>query len=533
MGNRGRTSTYQLSWIKDNRLKNFQKQNHRTLDFEFNLIFTNISIIKLPSYQISGIDYLPQRHHKYIFKAFYNMNSIVNRWKSEGGYRNVLVLAVPLIISTGTVSVLHFIDRMFLTWYSADAIAASMPASMVSQAIMSFFLGVAGYTGVFVAQYYGAARYKRVGPVVWQGLYISLAGGIILLAFIPFAEAIFNFFGHEESIQREEVIYFKVLCFSGFPAVASAAISGYFSGRGRPWPVMWVNCIATVINLILDYALIFGKWGFPEWGIKGAGIATVAASFSSLIIFLFLMQTGSQNRLYHTMKGFRPDKELLGRILKFGIPAGTQFFLDMASFTVFLLILGRLGTVSLVASNIAFNINSLAFMPMIGCGNAVSILVGQFLGKGRPDLAEKSSYSGFHLTFIYMLSISIAYVAVPWLFIAPFAAKADPATFGEIADLSVILLRFVAIYSIFDTLSIIFSSAVKGAGDTRFVMYMTVTIGWLVMVIPTYLSVVVLGYGIMACWIFATLCVITLGIGFLLRFLNGKWKTMLVIERPN
>jgi MATE family multidrug resistance protein len=205
----------------------------------------------------------------------------------------------------------------------------------------------------------------------------------------------------------------------------------------------------------------------------------------------------------------------------------------MASFTVFLLILGRLGSASLVASNVAFNINSLAFMPMIGCGNAVSILVGQFLGKGRPDLAEKSSYSAFHLTFVYMLSISIAYVTIPWLFITPFAAKADPETFTGIAELTVVLLRFVAVYSIFDTLSIIFSSAVKGAGDTRFVMYMTVTIGWFVMVIPTYLATAVFGYGIMACWLFATLCVITLGIGFLLRFLNGKWKTMLVIERPH
>ena len=445
----------------------------------------------------------------------------------------MLVLAVPLIISTGTTSVLYFIDRMFLTWYSAEAIAASMPASMVSQAFMSFFFGVAGYTSVFVAQYFGAARYARVGPVIWQGIYISVLGGLLLLCLIPFATTIFTFFGHEPAVMQDEIIYFRVLCLGGVPALAAAAIAGYFSGRGKPWPVMWVNCIGTAVNLVLDYIFIFGKLGFPEWGIKGAGIATVIASTSTLIIFLFLMSTGSQNRVYHTLKGFRPDRELLKRILRFGLPAGTQYFLDMASFTVFLLILGRLGTVSLVASNIAFNINSLAFMPMIGCGNAVSVLVGQFLGKGRPDLAEKSSYSGLHLTFIYMISISIAYVAVPEIFIAPFAAKADPAVFGEISSLSIVLLRFVAIYSIFDTLSIIFSSALKGAGDTKFVMFMTVSIGWVIMVIPTYVSIAVFNFGIMACWVCATLCVITLGIGFTLRFLNGKWKTMLVIERSD
>ena len=132
-----------------------------------------------------------------------------------------------------------------------------------------------------------------------------------------------------------------------------------------------------------------------------------------------------------------------------------------------------------------------------------------------------------------MFTISISYITVPGLFIAPFAAKADPEIFAEISRLSVILLRFVAVYSIFDTMSIIFSSAVKGAGDTRFVMYMSVTIVWVVMVLPTYISIVVLDYGIMTCWIFATLCVCTLGIGFLLRFLNGKWKSMLVIERTD
>jgi MATE family multidrug resistance protein len=204
----------------------------------------------------------------------------------------------------------------------------------------------------------------------------------------------------------------------------------------------------------------------------------------------------------------------------------------MAGFTAFLLILGRLGTTSLVATNIAFNINTLAFMPMIGCGTAVSVLVGQFLGKGRPDIAEKSSYSGFHLTFLYMLSISIAYVVIPYIFIAPFTANADPKEFTEISGLSIVLLRFVAVYSLFDTMSIIFSSALKGAGDTKFVMYMSVIMSWLIMVMPTYISIVLFDYGVMVCWIFATLYMSVLGIGFYLRFLNGKWKKMLVIEEP-
>jgi len=459
------------------------------------------------------------------------MNRIIKRWKSEGGYKDVLILAIPLIISTGTTSVLHFVDRVFLAWYSAEALAASMPASMMAHTFMSLFLGIGGYTSVFVAQYFGAAKYDRVGPVIWQGIYISAAGGLLLLCLIPFSRDIFSFFGHDPLIQQNEIIYFKILCLCGFPGIAVSSISGYFSGRGKPWPVMWVNIAGVILNLILDYIFIFGKFGLPEMGIKGAGYATLIANIFTLSIFLFLISAGSQNRVYHTIKGWRPDKKLLARMLRFGTPAGMQYFLDMAAFTLFLLLLGRLGTVNLVATNIAFNINTLAFMPMIGCGTAVSVLVGQFLGKGKADMAEKSSYSGFHLTFVYMLSISIAYVVIPDIFIAPFAMKADPKEFAEIYSLSVVLLRFVAIYSIFDTMSIIFSSAVKGAGDTKFVMYMSVIMAWVIMVIPSYIAIEFLGFGVLSCWVFATLFVCVLGIGFYLRFRHGKWKSMLVIEK--
>ncbi len=190
----------------------------------------------------------------------------------------------------------------------------------------------------------------------------------------------------------------------------------------------------------------------------------------------------------------------------------------------------RMGTTSLAATNIAFNINMLAFMPMMGCGIAISVLVGQYLGAGKPDLAQTSAYSGFHLTMLYMGSIAAAYVLVPDLFIAPFAMKADPATFKEVYDFSIILLRFVAIYSIFDTLNIIFSSAIKGAGDTRFVMFMISGLSLFVMVIPTYLAVMVFDSGLMVAWGIVTAYVIIIGIAFYLRFLNGKWKTMRVIE---
>ena len=459
------------------------------------------------------------------------MLHLKNRWKSEGGYREVLVVAIPLILSTATWSVQHFVDRMFLTWYSPEAIAAAMPAGMLNFSMVSIFMGTAGYVTTFVAQYYGARQFHRIGPALWQGVYVSLLGGLAIVCAIPFAEPVFRLVGHSPLVQQNEVAYFKILCLGGGAYSASYALSGFFSGRGKTWPVLWVNVATTVVNLVLDYALIFGHWGFPELGIRGAGIATVAAGVFSLLMFLVLLSSRSNNDTFHTIKGWRLEKDLFVRLLRYGFPSGVQFFLEMAGFTAFVLLVGRLGIASLAATNIAFNINTLAFMPMIGCGIAVSVLVGQYLGGDKPDRAQSVVYSGFHLTLVYMISIAAAYVLVPDVFVAPFALRADPEGFSEIYGYSIILLRFVAVYSVFDTMNIIFCSAIKGAGDTRYVMLVTVILSVFVFVLPVYLAVDVFELGLMVAWVFATAYITILGFIFYFRFLGGKWKTMRVIER--
>jgi MATE family multidrug resistance protein len=455
---------------------------------------------------------------------------LINRWRCENGYRDILVLAFPLILSTSAWAVQHFVDRMFLTWYSPEAIAAAMPAGMANFTVMSLFIGTAGYVGTFVAQYYGAKRYERIGPVIWQGVYIALAGGVVHLILIPLAPAIFNFIGHDPLVRANEVIYFQVLCLGAFPGIASSAIAGFFSGRGRTLPIMWINMTATAVNLVMDYALIFGNWGFPELGIKGAAIATVISGCFSFVVYLILLSRRAYEKSYNTLKGARLNKELFKRLIHFGLPSGVQFFLDVIGFSIFILLMGRLGTVPLAATNIAFNINTLAFMPMIGFGIAVSILVGQSLGKNKPELAERGTYSGFHMTFIYMSTVAFLYMVVPDIFLKPFAAKANPETFQSILKIARILLRFVAVYAVFDTLNIIFSSALRGAGDTHFIMRMIIIASASLLVIPTYIVIIVLRAGVYTAWTIASIYIITLGFLFLARFLKGRWKTMRVIE---
>lgn len=457
--------------------------------------------------------------------------SLVRRWNGEGGYRDVCIVAIPLILSTSSWSIQHFVDRMFLTWYSTESIAAAIPAGFLSFTTMSLFIGTASYVSIFVAQYYGAGRLDRIPPSIWQGVYIALIGGIVHLLLIPLAPAFFRFVGHDALVQQQEVVYFQVLCMGAFPSLASNAFSGYFTGLGKTWPVMWVNIIATGVNIIFDYLLIFGNFGFPEMGIGGAALATVLAGVVYCVAYMVILLFPQYRRVYHPYSGWAFNFKIFSRLIRFGFPNGVQYFIDVAGFTVFLLLVGRLGITNLAATNIAFNVNTLAFMPMIGFGIAVSVMVGQYIGKKSPDVAERSVYSGFHLTFIYMFAVSCCYVLIPDLFLEPFAAKVDPAEFEPIRLLTIVLLRFVALYSIFDTLNIIFASALKGAGDTRFVMYMLTSVSTLVLIIPSYVVIVVFNQGIYVAWGIATAYVIILGVAFLVRYRGGKWKTMSVIER--
>lgn len=456
--------------------------------------------------------------------------SMFDRWNGEGGYRQLLSLAFPLIVSTGSWSLQHFVNRVFLAWYSPEAIAASTPAGILNYTLTSLFIGTAGYVNTFVAQYQGAGRPERIGPSVWQGLYVSLLGAVGMACAIPLANPVFGWIGHAEEIRQLESVYFRILCLGAFPAIASSALAGFFSGRGEPWPVMWANLLATAVNILLDYLLIFGAAGCPELGIAGAAVAANLSMVAALLVYVALLVRESREDRFRLRRGWRLDPELFIRLLRYGLPAGVQFFIDLAGFTAFLLIVGRLGMTSLAATNVAFNINTLAFMPMIGLSLAVTILVGQHLGGDQPPLAERCVRSGLHLTLLYMGTVAACYVLVPDLFLAPYALHAPPGAFEEIRALATVLLRFVALYSLFDVLSIVYAGALKGAGDSRFVMWMISGLSVGILILPTYVALEVLGAGILTGWVIATVYVSVLGLAFYLRFSGGAWKSMRVIE---
>lgn len=447
-----------------------------------------------------------------------------------GSLKELLQIALPLMISSGSVSLMHIANRTFLTWDSRESLAAVLPAGILHWTIISLVFGTVQYANTFVAQYEGAGRRDRVAASLWQGIYVAVFGGVLLTQFAFFAKPIFDAIGHEPAVAVLEADYFRVLCFASLPMLLTAVMTCFFSGRGQTRVVMAVNLIGVSINIASDYLLIFGKGPFPQLGIRGAGISTVLAQSIECLILIWLLFRRELREQYGTWRHRSFDRELFARFLRFGFPQGLHLFVDVASFAVFMLMVGRLGKEELAATNLAFSLNTLAFVPMLGLGTAVSTLVGQRIGEGRPELAVRTTWRAFGLSAAYMLTFAAIYLGLPDVILQPYAVFSDEASFAVLRAQVSSLLRFVAIYCFFDAMGIVFGFAIRGAGDTRFALMFSCVSAWTLMVIPTVISQFWFQGSLYASWWFCTIYIIVLGLGFMARFHAGHWKSMRVIE---
>jgi MATE family, multidrug efflux pump len=443
-----------------------------------------------------------------------------------GTLRELLVVAVPLVISYASTALMYVVDRIFLSWDSVESMAASLPAGVLHYNLAALGIGTVAYTTAFVGQYEGAGHHDRVGPVLWQAVYVSLFAAVLMLVFVPLAPFAFAWFDHSATIQPLELSYFRIMCCGTLPLLLGTTLSCFYSGRGRTTVVMVVNMIATAINIGMDYLLIFGKLGFPRMGIQGAALATIIGFSSIPILYVAYMAITERHSPYRLWSGRRFDRELLGRLLRFGFPSGAQQFLDIACFTVFIQLVGRLGTEQLSATSLVFNLNSMTFIPLLGLGTAVTALVGHRIGEGRPRLAVRTTWLAAALATVYSAAFAAVYLFAPYAILKPYGL----AEHESLRELVVFLLKIVAFYSLFDALVVVFSSAIRGAGDTRFALVFSFSMGVLILVLPTYVAAQYGTGGFQIAWFAVTAYLVVCALGFIARFQQGRWMSMRIIE---
>ncbi len=451
-------------------------------------------------------------------------------WKSPGGGSEVLKIAFPMVISSLSWTVMTFVDRVFLNQQSGAAMSAAFSASMLWFSLLCLPLGITMYCCTFVSQYFGNDQRERVGVSVWQGVWVAALCTPLMLLAIPLAEPLFSLGGHEQHIRELEVTYFQVLCWGAPGMLFAQAFSSFYAGRGQTRVMMIVDASAAALNVLLDYWWIFGKAGFPAMGIAGAGWATVAALWIKALVYLVLILLPANRRAFGTWRGMLWDREIFTRLIYYGAPSGFQLVLDVVGFTVFVMMVGRLGTIEAEATSMAFSISTLAFMPIWGLAQTASILVGQRLGENNPRLAERSTWTTLVLSLIYMAVVSTIYVVAPAVFLTSFVAEgAGRENSAAVLELAKMLLRFVAAYNLLDATAMVFVSAIKGAGDTPFVL--RISLIWAAALASlSWLGVEVLEFGIYGCWLLISAWVCSLGMIFMWRFVGGAWKAMRVID---
>ncbi|MDR1080591.1 MAG: MATE family efflux transporter [Deltaproteobacteria bacterium] len=457
------------------------------------------------------------------------------RWAARMGYREVLALGVPLVTSTLASSAMMFTDRLFLSRFSLDSIAAALPAGIMKFMLTAFFFGTVTYTGVFAAQYVGAGKPRRAAASLWQGLYLSLAFGFGLYSLYFLGPWIFSLAGHPEGLVELELVYFRVLVLGTPVELMMVTMSSFLSSVGKARAVMWVNILGTALNVPLDYLLIFGLEAggtvlIPPMGVFGAAAATVAAWCVAFLLLSFLVFGGRMEKSHGTRSARSLEWGLMRRIMRFGWPSGMQFLMEIFAFTFFAFAAGRLGAEILAANNIVLSIESMSYIPMLGIGQAVSILVGQSVGRGTPAEGRDAAVSGIVLITVYLCFILFAFVTFSGPIISCFMPDGtDPESAGRITALGTVLLRFVVLYSFFDGLYICCFGTVKGAGDVWFPMWAMAV--WGVLLFAGIVALFMLdAASIYSLWAVMVAYVLLLTFTGYWRFRTGKWMRLKVIE---
>ncbi len=439
----------------------------------------------------------------------------------------MLAISAPMVVSHACETLLIFIDRLFLSRIGPEPMNAAMAGGLSSFMLMTFFVGLIGYTTALVAQYLGAGRKSQCCVVVTQAALLVVPATLIVFSCRPLVYWLFGLMDIPTAQREQQQMYFDILLYGTPLVLLRTTLSGFFSGIGRTRIVMIAAMVALIVNATANYVLIFGHLGFPALGLRGAAYGTLFASFCALMVLLAAYLQRS-NRLEFSIGNCREfERTIMKKLLRYGSPAGVEMFLNLLAFTLIVLIFHSHGTVTATAVTIVFNWDLVSFVPLLGLQIGVVSLVGRYMGAGKPDVAERAALSGLKMGWIYSSLVLLLFVSLPQQMVGIFAPSESNELFLAAAPLAVDMLRLAALYVLADATIVVFSGTLRGAGDTLWAMGLSVAMHWL-MVPIVFVFLKVLNFSPITVWLaFVVFFLISSGL-FFLRFRHGYWKTLVV-----
>ncbi|MBS7272915.1 MATE family efflux transporter [Fibrobacter sp.] len=452
-----------------------------------------------------------------------------SRFKKNGDVKDVLVVALPMLLSMSFDTLMTFIDRLFLSKLGPAEMNAALGAGAVQLALTMFFTGMISYTTAMVAQRLGGKRRWDCARAFMQALYVSLMCVPLLYLTIPLGHVAFGMEHLPADQLQYQKTYFNILMFGGVINLVRNVAPCFFSGIGETKIVMKAAFVGMLVNVACNFVLIYGMGPIPALGVAGAAYGTLIGNLVSTVILFAKFFGKSCHRRFRTRYAFAFSWPLTQELLKKGIPSGVEMFLNMSAFQLLILMFHALGPESATASSVMFNWDMVAYVPLMGLEVASTSLVGRYVGAKDGAAASRSTYSGLKLGWGYSLLMGIFFIFLPGMLtdiFKPDVAEASAeaiAIFESARPMSIFMLRIATFYIFVEVLLVIYAGALRGAGDTLWVMFACAIMNWCVAG-SLYLVAYVFCLPAHLAWIAVVAVYSTAPVLFWLRWKNGKWR---------
>lgn len=380
-----------------------------------------------------------------------------------------MVIAQLAQVGTGVV------DTIMAGRYNADDLAAIAIGYNIWLPLYLVFTGVMLGATTIIAQDFGAGRVQAIRDSLPQALWLALLLGLLAWPLCYFTDPLLSLLQLDADTQRKSHHYLQAIAF-GLPAAALfQALRCHTQGIGIMRPFAVASVIGFLANIPLNYAFIYGKWGAPEMGAAGCGVATAIAMWlSPILISLYMARADKLKPYLPRLQFVAPDLRALREICRLGLPMGLSFFLEVAAFSVIALLIATLGNTAMASHQIAFNIWDVTYMLLVSIGSALATRVGHAIGGGDRAKVQLAITCGASVTLLLGLACMAILLSVPALIVSTYTDDA------AIHGMAISLIRLAALFIALDAAQITATFSLRAFKDTRFPFLVLCSCYWLI-----------------------------------------------------
>lgn len=401
---------------------------------------------------------------------------------TQGWWRKELAetvrLAAPIVLTQLAWVAMLITDTAMIGRLGAEPLAGASLSLMIFFLLYVFCFGVITATAGLAAQAFGARKPRTVRRVIRQGLWVTILLAVPSIFLLTFIEPLLVLLDQPAETLPYAEAYMSTLKFCLLPAVAFGVLRNFVAALNRPVVALWIMLSGAVVNVFLDYALIFGNFGFPRLELVGAGIATTAVNTLMFLGLLAIAVFQKPFRRYTILGRFwRPDWYQFRQIFKVGTPIAGTMLLEGGFFIAAVFVLGQFGAIAIAAHMIAIQLPHITFMVPMGLSQAATVRVGQAVGRRDAVGAYRSGWIAMGLTLAFMSLMTVVVIMIPELFASLFldSTRADS---PAVLALAATYLFYGAFFQAADGLQAVAAGALRGLNDTAIPMGIAAASYW-------------------------------------------------------